>query len=121
MPFENDPEGFKIACSYAGRNFATANIVRHELLREYDGVWEPDEFLSMITKAIESIPPEYRSSAKVEMYDPGDDCSTSLQVYYEGPESAETVADRVRRCEEYVKQRREEERLTYDRLKAKFG
>jgi hypothetical protein len=121
MAFENDPEGHRMAQCYAGGDYDKPEIVQHELLREYGAEWTFDDFKQLIAELSGEIPTEYRHTAKVEMHDPGYDGSTSLQIYYFAPESAETVADRVRQCEEYVAGRRSEERRTYEALKAKFG
>lgn len=120
MAFENDPEGRRMAMMYGGSDFDKPRRVRHEVLCEYDGDWTLDEFKKLIERAIASIPAERRAEAKVEMHDPGYDGSTSLKIYYEGPESPEVVADRVRRCEQYVATGRADERKAYERLKAKF-
>ena len=121
MAFENDPEGHKIARFYAGPDFDKPRIVQHELLCSYGDEWTFDDFQNLIADLSDRIPPEYRDTARAYMYDPGYDGSTSLRIDYTGPESAETVAERIKRCEEYVAERRESERQTYARLKEKFG
>ncbi len=121
MAFENDPEGYRIACGYAGGDFDKPATVLHELMYEYSGEWTFDEFQKLIAELSETIPPEYRDTARVYLYDPGYDGSTSLKADYSAPENPATVADRVKRCEEYVAERRAAERATYARLKAKFG
>lgn len=122
MAFENDPEGRALACRYAGHDFDQARIVTHEIFREYaPGEWSVANFLAYINDAAASIPEEHRAAAKVEMYDPGYDGPTSLRMTYEGPESPETVAERVRQCEKYAAQSRADERKAYERLKEKFG
>ncbi|MCS3690975.1 hypothetical protein [Bradyrhizobium elkanii] len=121
MAFENDPEGYRIAAGYAGGGFDEPHTVRHDVLYEYDGDWTIEEFQTLIAEAVSAIPETYRASARVEMHDPGYDAPKSLRVYYIGPESPETVADRIKRCEKYVAERRTGERATYERLKAKFG
>jgi hypothetical protein len=121
MAFENDPEGRRIAENYAGRDFDAPKMVTHTALHEYDGKWSLDEFRAMIDAAIASIPEQCRATAWVEMYDPGYDSNTSLQMHYTGPEADATVTDRVKRCVQYVAERRSSELETYNRLKAKFG
>lgn len=120
MAFENDPEGLKIAQSYAGRDFDKPKEVTIEALREYSGNWGLDEFQKLIAEAIEKIPADKRADASVDLDNDGGE-STKLIISYRGLESAETVADRIRRCEVYVAERRHGERQTYERLKAKFG
>lgn len=120
MAFEDDPEGYKIACRYAGRSFDKPQIVEHEVFLEYEGKWSIDDFLALISDASEAIPEDCRASANVEMHVPGYDGSTSLRITYTGPESADTVADRVRRCVKYVANHRAGERADYERLKKKF-
>lgn len=120
MAFENDPEGYEIACRYAGRDFDKPQIVEHTVLCEYDGEWSIDDFLTLINDAAAAIPDECRASANVEMHVPGYDGSTSLRITYTGPESAETVADRVARCLEYVANFKAGEMANYERLKRKF-
>lgn len=51
MAFEKDPEGYRIACVYAGRDFDKARIVTIEPLYEYGGEWTVDEFQQMISNA----------------------------------------------------------------------
>jgi hypothetical protein len=121
MVFENDPEGRKMAEYYAGRDFDAPKMVTHTAIYETDGKWSLDEFRGMIDAAAASIPEQCRATAWVEMYDPGYDGSTSLQMLYSGPESDATVADRVKRCVQYVAERRSSELETYKQLKAKFG
>jgi hypothetical protein len=121
MAFENDPEGRRLAAMYAGSDFDQTRTVEHMPLCKYSGEWSLDEFQTMLANAIATIPAKLRATAKVEMYEPGYDGSTSLRLTYRGPESAEDVADRVRRCEQYVAASRSYERRTYERLKAKFG
>lgn len=121
MAFENDPEGYRMAQGYAGRDFDKPKLVRHELLCAYSEEWTFDEFQKVIADLSDRIPPEYRDTARVYMYDPGYDGSASLRIDYSGPESAEVVADRIRRCDEYVAGSRASERATFERLKAKFG
>lgn len=121
MAFENDSEGYRMAQGYAGRDFDKVRTVTHNVLHEYDMEYSLDDFSKLMADLLESIPAQYRSTAKAFLYDPGYDGSTSFQVTYVGSESDETVADRVRRCVEYVEERRAEERQNYERLKAKFG
>ncbi len=111
MAFENDPEGYRIAQSYAGSDFAKPKIVQHDLMREY---WKLDQtlesFRDHMAALLQSVPQEYRATAKVQLYDQGYDSGTIFHIFYEGPENSETVADRVRRCEEYVAERRPQKR-----------
>jgi hypothetical protein len=121
MAFENDPEGYRLARGYAGHDFDKPRMVQHELLTSYTDEWTLDEFQKLIADLGQQIPPQYRDTAKVFMYDPGYDGPQSLRIEYTGPETPDMVADRVRRCEEYVANKRAEERATFERLKAKFG
>lgn len=121
MAFENDPEGYKMACGYAGADFEKPKEVRIETFREYGSEsWAADNFLALVIEAVGQIPPERRDSAIVEL-EGGYEESTKLVISYRGPETAEAVRDRVRRCEEYVAEKRAGELATYNRLKAKFG
>lgn len=117
MVFENDPEGYRIACAYAGHDFDKARTITIEPLYEYSGKWTIDEFQQTISNAVATIPADCLPSAKVELegYD-----SSKLCISYVCPESDEVVADRVRRCEIYVQERRASERSTYESLKKKF-
>jgi len=121
MAFENDPEGYKIAVYYAGQDFDKARIVTHEVLCEYDGSWSLKEFQELIARCIYAIPIAYRETTEVRMYDPGYDGSVSLRMSYVGPENASVVAGRIKMCEYYVDERRQNERATYEALKKKFG
>jgi hypothetical protein len=121
MAFENDPDGRRIAAGYAGQNFDKPKLVQHELLTSYSDEWTFDEFQGLIADLSRQIPAEYRNTARVYMYDPGYDGSQSLRIDYTGPESAESVAARIQRCEQYVAERRATERATYEALKEKFG
>ena len=121
MAFENDPEGRRIALSYAGPDFDKPKIVTINTLCEYGSSdWPVTDFLEMVQEAIAAIPEDRRGAAWAEL-EGGYDESTKLTIRYSGPESDETVADRVLRCEKYVAERRASEKLTYERLKAKFG
>lgn len=121
MAFENDPEGYRIAMAYAGGDFDKPRTLKHQVLIKYPyEEWSLDDFLALINEAASSIPPPYRSSAKVEMHEPGYDGTASLRMSYVGPESAADVAARIRRCEQYVAERRASERATYESLKRKF-
>jgi len=117
MAFENDPEGRRVAEGYAGGHFDKARIVTREVFASYADEWTPEVFLKEITDAIAAIPAEFMASAKVELegYESG-----KLLITYTGPESSETVAERIRRCEEYVAERRANEKREFERLKAKF-
>lgn len=120
MAFENDPEGRQIAMGYAGRDFDQPKIVSIETLCEYgSNEWSPTQFLEMIQKAIAAIPADKLDSSLVELKG-GYEESTKLRIRYSGSESAETVADRVRRCELYVAEWRASEKAAYERLKAKL-
>jgi hypothetical protein len=121
MAFENDPDGRSIAERYAGVDFDKPKTVWHETFCEYGTTeWSVSEFREQIASAIDIIPKKYLASARVDL-DGGYDESTKLVISYEAPESDETVADRVRRCEQYVAESREKDRQTYERLKRKFG
>ena len=121
MAFENDPEGYEIACGYAGRDFDKSKVVTIEAFSSYGDTWDLNGFKQAIDDAIDSIPPECRERARVELESGGGDYSGNLKISYCGPESAATVADRVRRCKQYVAERRRSELATYEALKKKFG
>ncbi|WP_425991413.1 hypothetical protein [Afipia sp. DC4300-2b1] len=120
MAFENDPEGYRLACMYAGTDFDKARVVTIEVLYEYNFQYSLAEFQKLITDALASIPTEYRDSAKVELDDEGYDSGSKFSISYVGLESPEVVADRVARCVRYVAVSRDDERKAYERLKAKF-
>jgi len=121
MAFENDPEGYRMAQYYAGADFDKVKTVTHEVLRECGMKYDLTEFCALMNDLLASVPEQYRASARVFLYDPGYDGSTSFQITYVGPESAEVVTERIGDCVQYVEQRRAEERAAYERLKAKFG
>jgi hypothetical protein len=114
MAFENDPEGYKMAVQYAGAMFDQPQIRLMEVLHEYDFSYSLKEFQELFGGAINSIPEEFRDSAIVELED------NRLRIAYMGREGDDAVAERIRRCEEYVASQRETERQTYEWLKKKF-
>ena len=118
--FENDPDGYRMAQAYAGPDFDKPKECRVETLCEYSGEWSVADFTYLISQAVAKIPADKRESAKVEL-EGGYEESTTLRVSYYGLESEAQVAARVRRCEDYVAQSRKSERVTYERLKAKYG
>src|ERR1041385_6128707 len=123
MAFENDPDGYRMAQMYAGKNFDKRRIKPIETFSEYSGAeWRLDEFREILDAAIDAIPPECRDSARVELEEVGHyESSVKLVVRYIGPEPQSEVDDRISRCEQYVRQSRSEERKQYERLKQKFG
>jgi hypothetical protein len=121
MDFETDHEARSTAISYAGRDFDKPRLVTIEVLYEYSGEWSLADFQRLVAEAIQSIPPQYRDVAKVELKDCGYDSGSKFSISYVGPESQETVNERIRRCEEYVNDCRRREQATFIRLKAKFG
>lgn len=121
MAFENDPDGYRMAAAYAGSNFDKPREVTIETFCAYASEeWTLDGFLEAIKSAIDEVPPEKRAVAKVEL-EGGYEESSKLVIWYRGLESADEVAERVRRCEEYVFKSRASERATFERLKKKFG
>lgn len=121
MSLANDPEGQRIAISFAGEAFDKPRTITHEMFAEYSFEYARQEFLSVISAALEKIPPQYRDQATVELERSWCDEPSRFVISYVGPESAEVVTERISRCEQYVTERRASERATYEKLKVKFG
>ena len=118
MDWQPTQEEFARAIRYAGRDFAKPKMVDVDLLRAWGGgEWTPAEFCEIL----DTIPPEYASSARI-VFETGDgDSFGSLKVLYTRPETADVVAARVARVREYVEDCAAKERSDYERLRAKFG
>jgi hypothetical protein len=119
VAFENDPEGREISVHFAGDDFDKPQEIKVEVFGQWmDEEWQLSEFLNLINGAVESIPLERRSSARVEL---GGETCPHLEIWYTGIETEAMVAARVGRCVKHVADLRASERATFERLKAKFG
>lgn len=118
---ELDTETIAALVRYYGHDPRIPQTVTDEVFSEYSGEeWTLAEFLTFINEAIESIPPECRESATVKLEGSCDE-STRLVMSYERLETAAEVARKVARGLAYVRGKQEDDRATYERLKAKFG
>lgn len=121
MSFENDPDGYRMAQGYAGHDFDKPRVVAHQPLYAFRFNYSLSEFQKIVADAVASIPEEYRASSSVDLESHDHDVGSEFSITYFAPESAKAVAGRIKRCEEYVANKRLAERSEYDRLSIKFA
>lgn len=117
--FENDPEGYQIATSYAGGDFDKRRTVTHTVFNDNGFEYTLEQFQETINEAIAKIPEAYRKTALVVL-DDDYESSSYLTISYRSPESDEAFNKRMAGYEKYVAEKRSGERAAYERLKAKF-
>jgi hypothetical protein len=116
-----DEEAERIARSYAGLDFREAKIVeRRPVYMCFEAELDLGAFIDQLQSILESVPAEFRETAKA-VYERGSyDSSDCFKIVYQERETPEEVAGRVRRCWEHVQERRARDRQDYERLKSKF-
>lgn len=82
-------------------------------------------WIDWLSVARNEVPAEYRAETKcVLSFDHGyydDGASADFSIWYERPETDAELIARVNRGIAYVRNQEEQERRTYEALKAKFG
>jgi hypothetical protein len=99
-------------------------IVQETLFRgrSYDDDFPPtalEQFVEWIEAMRDSIPVDLRSSATIEFE--GDEYAAECTITYERPATQAEIEATVRSVASYHAALEQEDRLTYERLKAKFG
>ena len=103
----------------------TEEVFKHE----YDQYHTWSEFMSMLQKAYNKVPEEYRNTIKIEIecetygynYDDNEYHRVVFRITYQRPHTKEEIelAERVERERKLM--REEEERELFERLKIKYG
>ena len=118
---ELDEETLAFIFAYCGRDPRQRKEVTREAFCEYGSEeWSLAEFQEIIAAAIESIPPERREAARVEL-EGGYDESTCLKISYADWQSDEEVAKDVASALRYANEKLARERIEFERLKRKFA
>ena len=74
-----------------------------------------------LKETLQSIPAKFRDTAVLSIHGYGDHLSIYTHVKFTRPETPGETTRRQRRNAIYLAHRNEEERVVYERLKAKFG
>ena len=101
-------------------------VFKKELF-DYDGVW-PEEnavkFLAWLEEKINSIPKEFRNSAKVDFEaEPGyaENASATVEIHYYRPETDEEEIARKAKEQNRAELRKQQDLRQLEELKLKYG
>lgn len=92
----------------------------------YDGDWPPEvavDFLRWFQDKVQSIPPEYRDNAKVEIDATGGyegSYYATIEITYERSETDAEYAARLEGARRATDDRQRQERALYEQLRAKY-
>lgn len=79
------------------------------------------DMIERLQACLESVPREYRDSAKVRIWASGDYASAYVEVNYTRPETDEEIAAKEEREKRYQLERERREREEFERLKKKYA
>lgn len=114
-------EAERLKRNYAGADYDKARTVGAIAFCKYgDEHWTLGDFLTTINNAVATIPAQAREGATVDLESGDYETSGNLVIKYMRVETSEEVANRVQRCEAYVRECEAKDAAEYKRLKAKF-
>lgn len=101
---------------------ATAGAEARRIIRVEEDIYINDEtligFIKSLNGTLDNIPEEYRAEARIEKEDY--DYGSCIKIYYKRPQTDAEMELERESSARYEAQKRDREKLQYERLKKKF-